>query len=115
MGDKSTKIRESEASQKLQAQMEANKIASATELTAKAIDAAIIDINTNNDVNQNNQHRILLLEKQAAHQKQLALEILNRLKSQKYSKRDQHGSLTSSQPPKNPKTTNILFLQKIRK
>ncbi len=50
MGDKSTKIRESEASQKLQAQMEANKIASATELTAKAIDAAIIDINTNNDV-----------------------------------------------------------------
>jgi hypothetical protein len=30
--------------------MEANKIASATELTAKAIDAAIIDINTNNDV-----------------------------------------------------------------
>jgi hypothetical protein len=99
------KIRESEASRKLQAQMEANKITSATELTAKAIDKAVANINTNNDINQNNQHRILILEKQAAHQKQLALEILNRLKSQKNSKGGQHGSLSSSQP-RNPKHVN---------
>jgi len=86
------KIRESEASRKLQAQMEANKITSATELTAKAIDKAVANINT-------------ILEKQAAHQKQLALEILNRLKSQKNSKGGQHGSLSSSQP-RNPKHIN---------
>jgi hypothetical protein len=54
------------------------------------------------NINQNNQLQILNLEKQATHQKQLALKILDQLKFQKNSKRGQYGSLTSQQDNRNP-------------
>lgn len=48
-----------------------------------AINKVIRNINENNDINQNNQLQILNLEKQATHQKQLALKIFDQLKFQK--------------------------------
>jgi hypothetical protein len=64
-------------------QMEADRFSSATANTAKAINKAVDKINEDNNLNKNNQLRLQNLEKQAAHHKQLALEILNRIKSQK--------------------------------
>ena len=96
------KNRELEASQKLQAKMEADRFSSATANTAKAIDKAVDKINEDNNLSKNNQLRLQNLEKQAAHHKQLALEILNRIKSQKNLQRGKHGSLTSHQNNKNP-------------
>jgi len=96
------KNRELEASQKLQAKMEADRFSTATANTAKAIDKAVEKINEDNDLNKNNQLRLQNLEKQAAHHKQLALEILNHVKAQKNLQRGQHGSLTSHQNNKNP-------------
>jgi len=96
------KHRALEASLKLKAKMETERLISATETTAKAIDKAVGKINEDNNIHQDNQLRLLNLEKQAAHQKQLALEILNHIKTQKNSKRGQHGSLTSQEYNKNP-------------
>jgi len=100
------KNHELEANQKLQAKMEANRFLSATTTTAKAIDKAVDKINEDNDLNKNNQLHLQNLSKQVAHHKQLALEILNYVKSQKNLKRGQHGSLTSHQHNKNPFHSN---------
>jgi len=63
------KKRELEASQKLQAKMEADRFSSATANTAKAIDKAVDKINEDNDLNKNNQLHLQNLEKQVAHHK----------------------------------------------
>jgi hypothetical protein len=55
--------REHEASQKLQAKMEADRFSSATTNTAKAMDKAVGKINEDNDLNKNNQLRLQNLEK----------------------------------------------------
>jgi len=88
--------------------MEADWLFLASETTAKAIDKAVTKINEDNNLHQNNQLQQLNLEKQAAHQKQLAFEFLNHIKAQKNLKRGQHGSLTSQQHDRNPSHSETL-------
>jgi uncharacterized coiled-coil protein SlyX len=74
--------REIEASQKLKAQMEAERTLSATEATAKAVNKAIATIELTNNTNQATELRIHNLEKQLTEQKQTANEILNHIRKQ---------------------------------
>jgi hypothetical protein len=63
-GTSISKIRHSEASQKLKAKLEADRIASATIATSMAIDKAIANIEENTSTNNVTQLRIANLEKQ---------------------------------------------------
>ncbi len=74
------KAQQSEASKKLKAKMDSEKITSATIATSKALLKALDNIKNRNDTNQVTELRIINLEKQVFHQKQTASEIINHLK-----------------------------------
>jgi hypothetical protein len=75
-----SKTRHSEASQKLKAKLEADRIASATVATSVAIDKAIPNIEENTTINDTMQLRIANLEKHLLQQTQTNKEILHHLK-----------------------------------
>jgi hypothetical protein len=79
-GTNISKIRHSEALQKLKAKLEADRIASATIATSMAIDKAIANIEENTSTNNVTQLRIANLEKQLLQQTQTNKEILHHLK-----------------------------------
>jgi len=97
-------IRQMEATQKLKAKLDNDRVKSATAATTHAITKAISHINEDNKSSQINQLRIQNLEKQALQQKQISQEILNILKQPKNLKRGQPGSLTSLKSTSNPFT-----------
>jgi hypothetical protein len=72
-----------EATQKLKAKLDNDRVKSATAATTHAITKAISHINEDNKSSQINQLRIQNLEKQALQQKQISQEILNILKTSK--------------------------------
>jgi hypothetical protein len=78
----SLKIRQTEASIKFKAKMDASRTQSATAATAKSIEKAVQSISSDNTCNQITQLRISNIEKQLTQQKQTANEILNHLKTQ---------------------------------
>jgi len=111
----SLKIRQTEASLKFQAKMEASRTLSATTATMKSINKAIHHINNETSTNQITQVRISNIEKQLTQQRQTANEILNHLKAQKNSKNSKGshlGQVTSSDSRSNPfiNTQNIVDL-----
>ena len=111
----SLKIRQTEASLKFQAKMEASRTLSATTATMKSINKAIHQINNETSTNQITQVRISNIEKQLTQQRQTANEILNHLKAQKNSKNSKGshlGQVTSSDSRSNPfiNTQNIVDL-----
>lgn len=79
----------SEASQKLKAKMEANKIASVTAATSMAINKAMSNLDHNN-INDATKLRIDIIEKQLLQQTQTNKEILNHLKTWKHSQKNSH-------------------------
>jgi len=78
----SLKIRQTEASIKFKAKMDASRTQSATAATAKSIKKAVQSISSDSTCNQITQLRISNIEKKTHTTKQTANEILNHLKTQ---------------------------------
>jgi len=89
------KSRISEASAKLKAQMESERVASATKATAQAINNAVDQIRTNNNMDQTTQLRIHNLEKLIKQHE----DTINHLSKSKNSKGSHIGPMTSPNYP----------------
>ncbi|MFN9983503.1 MAG: hypothetical protein ACK53Y_26490, partial [bacterium] len=85
-----------EASQKLNAKLEADRTSSTTIATSLAINKAMANMTQNNMANDATQLRISILEKQLQQQSQTSKEILNHLKNTKRSDTPQHNHHNTS-------------------
>ena len=91
----SQKSRISEASAKLKAQMETDRISSATTATAQAINNAVASIQADNNSDQNTQLRIMNLEKIIKQHEETIKHLSKQTTKQKNSKGSHPGPMTS--------------------